>query len=114
MSSSEFGPSGAALLAALTEGRTVSAAHMVLVENAARIADRLDQIEREIPGIGLTTTNHLGTESINPLVSEQRQQLSALSGLLAKLGVSELPKVSSGEKSIRDLLAERRAAREAG
>jgi len=39
---------------------------------------------------------------------------SALSQILAKLGVSELPRVRDGGKSIRDQLAERRAARDAG
>jgi hypothetical protein len=62
----------------------------------------------------LTTINSQGTETINPVLSELRMVTSALSQVLAKLGVGELPRVRAGEKSIRDQLAERRAKRAAG
>ena len=62
----------------------------------------------------LTVVNSQGTVTINPLISELRMATAGLAGVLAKLGVGELPRVSAGEKSIRDQLAERRALRGAG
>jgi len=109
----DLGPSGRELYDALVEGREVSAAHKALVLNAARLADKADELTAEVGG-RLTTVNSQGTETINPVVSELRMVTTALAGVLAKLGVGELPKVRSGEVSIRDELAKRRAAREAG
>lgn len=109
----DLGPSGRELFDALVAGRDVSAAHRALVLNAARLADRADELSAAVGG-RLTTVNSQGTETINPVVSELRMVTAALSQVLAKLGVGELPKVRSGDKSIRDQLAERRAKREAG
>ena len=107
-----LGPSGRELYDALVEGREVSAAHRALVLNAARLADKCDELTAGVDS--LTMINSQGTESIHPCVSELRMATSALAQVLAKLGVGELPKVRSGEKTIRDQLAERRAQREAG
>lgn len=109
----DLGPSGRELYDALVEGREVSAAHRALVLNAARLADKADELSEAVGG-RLTTVNSQGTETINPLISELRMVTGALSQVLAKLGVGELPKVRTGEVSIRDELARRRAAREAG
>ena len=106
----DLGPSGRDLYEALIDGRGVSAAHRVLVLNAARLADKADELSAEVGG-RLTTVNSQGTETINPVVSELRMVTGALAQVLAKLGVGELPKVRSGEKTIRDQLAERRATR---
>lgn len=106
----DLGPSGQELFDALVSGREVSAAHRVLALNAARLADKCDELSEAVGG-RLTTVNSQGTETINPLISELRMVTGALSQVLAKLGVGELPKVRSGDKSIRDQLAERRAAR---
>lgn len=105
-----LGPSGQALFDALVEGRSVSAAHRALVLNAARLADKADELSADVNG-RLTTVNSQGTECINPVVSELRMVTTALAQVLGKLGVGELPQVRSGEKSIRDQLAERRALR---
>jgi hypothetical protein len=84
-----------------------------LALNAARLADKADELSAAVGG-RLTTINSQGTETINPVLSELRMVTSALSQVLAKLGVGELPKVRSGDRSIRDQLAVRRAARAAG
>jgi len=106
----DLGPSGLDLYESLVGGRVVSAAHRSLVLNAARLADKADQLSAEVGG-RLTTVNSQGTETINPLISELRMVTGALAQVLSKLGVGELPKVRSGEKTIRDQLAERRAER---
>lgn len=111
--SADLGPSGREVFESLVAGRELSAAHRVLALNAARLADKADELTAEVGG-RLTTVNSQGTESINPVVSELRMVTQALAGVLAKLGVGELPKVRAGEKSIRDQLAERRAKRDAG
>lgn len=113
MSVDSLGPSGRDLYDALVAGRDVSAAHRSLVLNAARLADKADELTAEVGG-RLTTVNSQGTETINPVVSELRMVTTALAQVLQKLGVGELPKVRSGEKSIRDQLAERRSKRAAG
>jgi hypothetical protein len=108
---SDLGPSGSELYEALVGGREVSSAHRVLALNAARLADKCDELSAEVGG-RLITINSQGTETINPLISELRMVTGALAQVLTKLGVGELPKVRSGEKTIRDQLAERRATRE--
>lgn len=109
----DLGPSGRELFEALVAGREVSAAHRALVLNAARLADKADELSAAVGG-RLTTVNSQGTETINPVVSELRMVTGALAQVLAKLGVGQLPKVRPNEVSIRDALAERRARREAG
>lgn len=109
----ELGLSGRELFDALVDGREVSPAHRVLALNAGRLADKADELSEAVGG-RLTTVNSQGTETINPLISELRMVTGALAQVLAKLGVGELPKIRSGEKTIRDQLAERRAQREAG
>lgn len=109
----DLGVTGRELYLSLIGGRDVSAAHCALVLNAARLADKADELSAAVGG-RLTTVNSQGTETINPLISELRMVTAGLAQVLGKLGVGELPKVRGGEKSIRDQLAERRAAREAG
>ena len=111
MAINDLGPSGSELYEALVGGREVSSAHRVLALNAARLADKADELSAEVGG-RLITINSQGTETINPLISELRMVTGALAQVLTKLGVGELPKVRGGEKTIRDQLAERRASRE--
>lgn len=108
-----LGPSGLDIFKALTDGRDVTPGHLVLITNAARLADKADELSAAVNG-RLTTVNSQGTETINPVVSEFRMVSAALAQLLQRLGVGELPRVRSAEKSIRDQLSERRARREAG
>lgn len=104
---------GRQMFESLTGGRDLSGAHLAMIVNACRMADRIDRLNEAVGG-RLTVTNSQSTETINPLISEARMMTSALSQVLAKLGVAELPKVRSGDKSIRDQLAEARARRVAG
>ena len=108
-----LGVSGRELFDSLSEGRELSGAQRLLVLQAARLADKCDELLGQVDG-RLTTVNSQGTETINPLISEFRMVSGQLSQILSKLGVGELPKVRSGEKSIRDQLAERRARRDVG
>lgn len=96
----------------VTAGRKLSAPHATLLLNICRIADRLDDLVDEIDG-RLTTTNEQGTENINPLISEHRQQLATMSMLMQRLGIGELPKGNAGAKTLRDQIAEQRKKREA-
>lgn len=106
-----LGEAGQALWDEVTKGRELSVAHKTLLLNACRIADRLDEIDKEIPRSGLTVENHQGTETINPLIPEQRQQLAQLSAILTRMGFRELPR--SGETvSVADRLAQQREKRE--
>lgn len=96
----------------VSAGRTLNAANMVLLHNACRIADRLDALSAEIGG-RLTSENSLGTEVINPLISEHRQQFAALNTILARMGVGELAKASKQTATVDDQMAAKRAERAA-
>ncbi len=102
---------GETLWVSITADRELDAATRVLLVNACRIADRLDQLDTEIGG-RLLSYNQRGDEVINPLISEHRQQYTALANILGKMGLGELPKPKVGE-SKWDELAKRRAERAA-
>lgn len=107
-----LGASGEALWVETTKARTIGAAHKTVLLNACRIADRLDDLVVEING-RLTTTNHQGTEVINPLISEHRQQFATLSMILSRLGVGELPAAASGDKPWAQVVADEVAKKRA-
>lgn len=107
-----LGEAGKNLWDDVSKGRELSTAHKALLLNACRVADRLDEIERELPTGILTVENHLGTVSVHPLIPEQRQQLAQLSAILTRLGYKELPRETS-KKTVKDQMAEQRAKREA-
>ncbi|QFG14241.1 terminase small subunit [Mycobacterium phage Tourach] len=102
---------GETLWTSITANRELDAASRVLLLNACRIADRLDQLDDEIGG-RLLSYNQRGDEVINPLISEHRQQYTALANILGKMGLGELPKPKAGE-SKWDELAKKRAERAA-
>lgn len=105
---------GQEIYKALTDNRDITAAHKIMALNAARLADTLDRIDIELAlNPNLTVTNGQGTRTVNPLITESRMITGALSQILAKMGISELPDAKSGEKSKFDELAERRATRRA-
>lgn len=106
-----LGLAGIDLWLSVSSGRSLDAASRVLLLNACRIADRLDALDAEIDG-RLLSFNQRGDEVINPLISEHRQQYSTLAGILSRMGLGELPRVSVGD-SKWDELAKRRAEREA-
>ncbi|AGS82307.1 hypothetical protein SEA_EJIMIX_10 [Mycobacterium phage Ejimix] len=108
-----LGPRGSEVFEALTDKRSLNAAQRALALNAARLADTLDRIESELAHAPLTVINSQGTETIHPLISEARMLTGALSQILAKMGVSALPEPESKEKRPLDVLAERRAQRQA-
>lgn len=98
---------------ALIEGRDVNAAHKANALSVARMADTLDRIEIELAiNPNLTVENSQGTRTVNPLISEARMISGALSTILAKMGISELPERASGEKTVFDQLAARREERQ--
>lgn len=102
---------GKELWTGVTSGRELDAPSKVLLVNACRIADRLDDLVETI-GSRLTVINDQGTETINPLISEHRQQYATLAAILSKMGLGELPKSKSGP-SKWDELARRRQNRNA-
>lgn len=106
-----LGETGKRLYEAVSDGRKLSVPHEVLLLNACRIADRLDEIDAELPRKGLTVTNDQGTESVNPLIPEQRQQLAQLGSLLARMGIKELPEIGH-QTSIAEELAKQRERRQ--
>ncbi|WP_016888680.1 hypothetical protein [Mycobacteroides abscessus] len=109
-----LGLAGAALWADVCRGRQLSAANKILLLNACRIADNLDNLAAETPKERVISRNHLDTESIHPTISEFRQQATALHTMLTKLGVADMPAESGNGGGFFDQLAAKRKEREAG
>lgn len=98
--------SGTELWTTTTRDRALDSASKILLINACRIADRLDDLDREIDG-RLISFNQRGDEVINPLISEHRQQYTTLANILSKMGLGELPKPASGESKWDELAKKR-------
>ena len=107
-----LGVSGAELWNEVSGSRRLSAANRVLLLNMCRIADRLDELTRELSLSPLVVSNNLGSETPNPLLTEHRMQVSTLSQLMQRLGIAEVAKVGA-KVSVRDQMAEKRAQRAA-
>lgn len=105
-----------ALITEKTDARTLG----LLVE-AARIADRLDDLDAVIAGKGVLELlrfrlvddeGRVAEVKFDGVLSEARQQATALKGVLAMLGVPKVEAVVERRSSI-DQLRDRRAARDA-
>lgn len=94
----------------IANGRRLSAAHRSLLLNICRVADRLDELAEELAGRELVVTNHQGTETPNPLLTEHRMQLATMSQLMTRLGIGELPKAAK-QSSVKDQMAQKREER---
>ena len=102
---------GQSLWLEIATGRDMDGASGVLLLNACRIADRLDELTEEIGG-RLTVTNDKGDEVASPLLTEHRQQLMTLNQILKTLGVGKLPERAAKEASFLDDLQRRRRDRQ--
>ena len=109
--SPDLGARGLTLWDEVSEGRDLDGASAVLLLNACRIADRLDELTGEI-GSRLTVTNDKGDEVASPLLTEHRQQLMTLNQILKSLGVGRLPERAAKEASFLDDLQRRRRDRQ--
>jgi hypothetical protein len=124
-----FGPRGTALMADMADAK-LEPLHRALLVEACRIADRLDRLDAMLEGredwVRLQARNDDATEVtviVDQLLSEARQQATALRGLVAELRAAtpvakrapgrpaSVPDVPSGAKggNVADLVA--RAAR---
>jgi hypothetical protein len=93
-----------------------------LLVEAARIADRLDDIDAIIAGNGVLDLlrfrlvddeGRVAEVKFDNVMSEARQQAMAFRAILAQLGAEKFEAGAKAGGSILDQLAERRAAREA-
>lgn len=115
-----YGPRGQQLWGELTAGQTPDPARRVLIEEACRLADRLDKLDALLTGSSDAwlrfQVDESGTEVtvlIDKPLAEARQQQMTLRAIVAELrqGKVEAPSQGGG---ILDQLAARRAARIAG
>lgn len=109
---------GDALWCGVVAGRTLNAANLVLLHNACRIADRLDDIAAELVDSPLTVTllDRRGepvNEVAQPLLGEHRQQLATLNTILARMGFGELAPASDGRKPWMQVVADEVAKKRA-
>jgi hypothetical protein len=93
---SGLGSAGARLWQALTEGRELTAGNAVLAEEACRIKDRLDTLDKLLSGdkatwFSLRDAHREGEDVIhvvvNSVLSEARQQANVLRQIVAGLPV---------------------------
>jgi hypothetical protein len=105
---------------ALTEGREFDAAWRVLIEEACRIADRLDQLHAllsgDIESWARIEKKFSGSDRIIELVfddalAEARQQANTLRQIVTSLKLGQASEKSSGKRSALDDLAAKRAGR---
>jgi hypothetical protein len=95
---SERGPRGAQLWQDMADAG-LGPLHRVLLEEACRIADRLDRLDAIIEGRADWLRQDFGKEqevqvSVDNILAESRQQATALRGLIAELRAA-LPKSST-------------------
>ncbi|MBS4102385.1 hypothetical protein [Tsukamurella paurometabola] len=88
-----LGSAGVQLWDALSDSFTIDGTSFVLVLNACRIADRLEDMATEMIGASLTVENSKGDVISNPLLVEHRMQLATLRQILSSLGVEKLREV---------------------
>lgn len=110
--------SGNALWCGVSAGRILNAANMVLLLNACRIADRLDEISEKLLDEPLTVTiydqrGNPVNEVAQPLLGEHRQQFATLNTILARMGLGELAKIKVGKATVEDQMAAKRRERAA-
>lgn len=113
---STYGPRGRRLWTALHKGVVRDAATDLLIEEACRIADRLDQLDRLLRGdvdewirVELPSLDSVDlVMKVNPLLSEARQQAATLQRLLASLQTKPEP-AKQGSDALDALLAGRAA-----
>jgi hypothetical protein len=120
-----LGPRGARLWALMSGQVKGDAAALVLLEEAARLADRLDRLDRILSGADegwmRVAANRDGDEVtvyVDKVLSEARQQQLALKGVLAELRQRAAPTASRpvtsatamGEAGVSDSLRARVAA----
>lgn len=113
-----------AMLRELGKGET-EPRKLALLEEAARIADRLDELDRVIAGKGVLQLmrfrlhEHWGEEGdrtvsvevkFDSVLSEARQQAAVLRSLLVTLGVGRLEGKRSGGSILDQLAAQREGA----
>lgn len=111
-----FGPRGRRLWTALHKGVVRDAATDLLIEEACRIADRLEQLDRLLRGdvddwarIQLPSLDSVDLVlKVNPLLSEARQQAATLQRLIASLQTKPEPS-KQGSDALDAILAGRAA-----
>lgn len=119
-----LGPRGSRLWREMTGSGSLTPAHLVLLEEACRLADRLDWLDSILQRAFMPVKADDGDDegespAIGPLLAEARQQQTAFRGLVAEIRqaqkgsapASGKPTVRAGGSGVADLsqkIAERR------
>ena len=77
--------SGKKLWVAITSDFDLEQHELLILKEACRTADRLDELDREMENEPLTVVNSKGDETANPRIIEQRQQALTFTRLIASL-----------------------------
>lgn len=94
--------SGKKLWVAVTEDYELEEHELIILKEACRTADRLDELDKDMQGEPLVVVNQKGDETANPRIIEQRQQSLVFARLMASLKLpDEAGAVSSGRSAPR-------------
>src|SRR5215469_5496283 len=91
-----LGPAGSRLWETVTAVYVLSPAEIALLSRAARAADRLDRIDRELDGQGLIVPGTNGQPRANPLLAEANATERTLDILLRSLALP-MPDETAGK-----------------
>lgn len=77
--------SGKKLWVAITSDYELEEHELLILKEACRTADRLDELDKDMENEPLTVVNSKGDETANPRIVEQRQQSLTFARLVASL-----------------------------
>jgi hypothetical protein len=100
----DLGPRGSRLWREMTASGSLTPAHLVLLEEACRLADRLDWLNSIIaracsPGKANGGDDEDESPAIGPLLAEARQQQTTLRGLVAEIRQAQKGSAAPSDKS---------------
>lgn len=94
-----LGARGSSLWVTATNKFEFSSEDLLILEEAARCADRIEALEGQIADLGIMVVGSQGQDVINPAVPESRQQQIALQRLLRALHLEGRPQKQQATRS---------------
>ena len=97
------GPAGRRLWRATLDGYVLTEHELVLLQQATRVIDHLDQLDAQLTANGLLVAGRAGELKVHPALAEARQQRLVLAKLLSalRLPVEDSPSARSQRRGIR-------------
>jgi len=102
------GPAGRRLWRATLDGYLLTEHELVLLQQATRVIDHLDQLDAQLTANGLLVAGRAGELKVHPALAEARQQRLVLAKLLSALRLPvEATSTRSQHRGIRGVYTPR-------